>query len=235
MTKRQMKQEKRRAGSRSLGESMLANPLPSAAIAVTILWSGTVAVNAAFLQPDTHPAPLIATRGMPVLPATSVRGDRPISDNGTRVNVGQSDPLVEQIQIALSEKNFYQGGLDGQLGRRTRAAIVEYQEAARLAPDGEPTGKLLAHIRMSSVMGSSTDQAPIPRSAPGGEIAAGDQLLSRIQAGLKAYNMPELEVDGIYGSQTAEAIALFERQQGMPVTGQPNSDVLRVLIEIGAL
>ena len=215
---------------------MMNNPLASASIAVTVLWAGTAAVNASFLQPDTHPAPIFATRGMAVLPADSVRGDRPITpQSNVTASILESDPLLEELQIALSEKQFYAHKLDGKMGPKTRSAIFAYQRAAKLEETGEPSGKLLAHVRMSNVRGNVTLAAPEPRQAPAKVGSPDEDLLMRIQTGLQRYGVAELEVDGIYGSNTAKAIRDFERQHNLPITGKPNTEILRTLIDIGAL
>ncbi|MEO0497360.1 MAG: peptidoglycan-binding domain-containing protein [Pseudomonadota bacterium] len=228
--------------------AMLANPLASAALGVTVLWAGAVGVNAAYLQDDTHPAPLWSTRGMAVLPGASVLGDRPTAEaqngqsgqNGMRkIVINPIDPLIEELQIALAEKNFYSGGLDGKIGAKTREAIRAYQRAAGFEATGEPSGRLLAHVRMSSIKGTSTASSPLPRATPSAQklqlVAPEQDLTARVQRGLKAYSNPELEVDGILGSQSRAAIAAFQRSHGMPPTGEPDIDILRKLMEVGAL
>lgn len=222
--------------------AMLANPLASAALGVSVLWAGAVGVNAAYLQDDTHPAPLWATRGMAVLPGASVLGDRPTAEpsNGMRkIVINPIDPLIEELQIALAEKQFYSGGLDGKIGAKTREAIRAYQRAAGFEATGEPSGRLLAHVRMSSIRGTSTASPPLPRATPASEkpqlVAPQQDLTARIQRGLKAYGNPELEVDGIMGAKSRAAIATFQRAHGLAPTGEPGVDVLRKLIEVGAL
>ena len=221
-----------------LTRAAFANPLASAGIAVTVLWGGTVGLNAGFLQPHNHPAPIFATRGMAVLPANTVKGDRPTVVTDTPVlpmAALSKDPLVEELQLALAEKQFYAHELDGRMGPKTRSAIFAYQRAAKLEETGEPSGRLLAHIRMSSVRGSALVQTATPREAPSKIKSPDEDLLFRIHTGLKRYGMSELKADGIYGSRSAEAIRTFERQHNLPITGKPNTDILRKLIEIGAL
>ncbi|MEM1365493.1 MAG: peptidoglycan-binding domain-containing protein [Pseudomonadota bacterium] len=226
-----------------LTAALLANPLASAAMGVSLLWAGVVGVNAAYLQDDTHPAPLWATRGMAVLPGTSVLGDRPAAadaDNGIRrITISPIDPLIEELQIALAEKNFYSGGLDGKIGAKTREAIRSYQRAAGFEVSGEPSGRLLAHVRMSSIRGSMTTTPAVPRATPSGDkskiVPPEKDLIIRIQRGLKAYGSPELDVDGIMGAESRAAITAFQRAQGMTVSGEASPQVLRRLIEIGAL
>lgn len=42
----------------------------------------------------------------------------------------------EQIQIALKNANLYDGPIDGKIGKKTKAAIKEFQKAHNLKVDG---------------------------------------------------------------------------------------------------
>ena len=59
--------------------------------------------------------------------------------------------MVKEIQILLTRLNFDPGPADGIPGERTVNAIREFQLAAGLDVDGQPTVELLAHMR--TVMG----------------------------------------------------------------------------------
>ncbi|MEP4150792.1 MAG: peptidoglycan-binding domain-containing protein, partial [Lentilitoribacter sp.] len=54
------------------------------------------------------------------------------------------------------------------------------------------------------------------------------------QIGLSQSAYPHIEVDGMAGKQTREAIAQFEKHYRLPVTGLPNQQVLDKLKSIGA-
>ena len=62
-----------------------------------------------------------------------------------------SREVVKEIQILLTRLNFDPGPADGIPGGRTVDAIREFQLAAGLEVDGQPTVELLAHMR--TVMG----------------------------------------------------------------------------------
>ena len=63
---------------------------------------------------------------------------------------------------------------------------------------------------------------------------ASKDLVRRIQIGLSQSAYPHIEVDGMAGKQTREAIAQFEKHYRLPVTGLPNQEVLDKLKSIGA-
>lgn len=69
---------------------------------------------------------------------------------GATVRTGDAgyDPaLVRDLQTELVAAGYYSSTVDGLYGRGTRGAIVAYQEANALLPDGRPTTELLTHIR----------------------------------------------------------------------------------------
>ena len=60
-------------------------------------------------------------------------------------------------------------------------------------------------------------------------------LILDIQRGLSNIAYGNVQVDGVNGKQTSEAIADFQRHYRLPVTGQPDRVVLQKLRDIGAL
>ncbi|HYA80706.1 MAG TPA: peptidoglycan-binding domain-containing protein, partial [Methylocystis sp.] len=55
---------------------------------------------------------------------------------------------VKTLQQALTQRGFYQGPIDGKLGRKARNAIHAFQRGAGIAPaDGFASKALLAQLR----------------------------------------------------------------------------------------
>lgn len=67
------------------------------------------------------------------------------------------------------------------------------------------------------------------------DIVASTNLVFQIQRGLSNIAYTDIDVDGVAGAQTREAIRRFERHYRLPETGQPNELVLKKLKSIGAL
>jgi len=44
---------------------------------------------------------------------------------------------LKDIQVALKNAGFYQGNIDGRIGRQTREAIKAFQKANNLKADGK--------------------------------------------------------------------------------------------------
>ena len=68
---------------------------------------------------------------------TSVKSGEDI--NAPVIKVGeaiqQADP--KQIQTALKNAGYYQGAIDGKMGKNTRQAIKDFQKANNLPADGK--------------------------------------------------------------------------------------------------
>lgn len=101
---------------------------------------------------------LAAAAGCPV-PAEA---DIPASDNLVLVQAGPADrETIAEIQTLLADLGFDPGPADGQIGPKTRRAIVAWQRIAGLPDDGIPTVSLLQALR------GKTDEKPDDsKSAP---------------------------------------------------------------------
>lgn len=80
--------------------------------------------------------------------------------------------------------------------------------------------------------------APVQKPAPKASDTQSEpsiKLVLDIQRGLSNIAYGNVQVDGVIGKQTSEAIADFQRHYRLPVTGQPDRVVLQKLRDIGAL
>jgi len=130
------------------------------------------------------------------------------------------DPLVEAVQRELALSGFYTGPVDGLPGRRTKTSIAAYQQANALDPTGEASQDLIDHIRLTrEIVAASgmTDETGLPqRSDP----------IRRVQTALAELGYLPGTIDGFLGEQTRVAIRQFERDRGLPITG----DVTEALV-----
>lgn len=104
--------------------------------------------------------------------------------------MGSTGSEVSQIQSALKEWGYYNGAVDGIFGTATRNAVIAFQKANGLVPDGIAGAKTLAAIGISS--GSSYNSADyellariISAEARGetylGQVAVGAVVLNRVE------------------------------------------------------
>lgn len=164
---------------------MLRRPQDTLAAAVTSAALITVTVNALYLQPNPHPAPLFSMR--PKMPAVT-RSDqtgalmalprpRPVGHASPRNEpVVQHAPagrtraqIVTDIQRELTRRGFYNGAIDGIPGSRTAAAIRGLEQAAATSFGAEPSEPMLQAI----LRAPATAKAGAPRRRdPIGDLVA---------------------------------------------------------------
>jgi peptidoglycan hydrolase-like protein with peptidoglycan-binding domain len=60
-----------------------------------------------------------------------------------------------------------------------------------------------------------------------------DRQIMKLQAGLRAFGNEAMEVDGVLGARTREAIHEFQALFGLPETGEPDDALYAKMREIG--
>lgn len=141
---------------------MLRRPQDTLAAAMASAALITVMVNALFLQPNPHPAPLFSVR---LKAPTSARSDstgavialprpRPADHASPRLEPAASPApagraradIITDLQRELTRRGFYSGAIDGIHGSRTAAAIRELEQAAGTRFGAEPSEPMLQAI-----------------------------------------------------------------------------------------
>ncbi len=178
-----------------------------------LVLGGIIAANALLLQPRPHPAPLVVTR------------------NVAEPDVQRSDDLVLAVQSVLQQHGYYSGALDGVAGPRTEAAILAFEAASGRAGSGLARFELLAELRAMSVEGATSLSDP----AAGRDALTFDDRVAAVQRALAISGYGPLGADGILGSETREAIANFQRDHGLPPTGEISDALIVELRAAGAL
>jgi peptidoglycan hydrolase-like protein with peptidoglycan-binding domain len=223
----------------ALGGLISRNPVAvggSTAFLVALLY---VSANALWYQPHAHPGAFFATRDL------SASG-WPERDTGSQTTIHlvrpqeargpKGDPRVEQVQAVLKELNFYDGAVDGLSGPNTTRAIDEYRRKMGLTASGEIDAELLQMLGTPSTT-AGIAPTPAPResavSAPQPAVDAPEDMVVRIQAGLKAFGNDDMEIDGVIGSRTQAALREFQSLFGLPQTGKPDQAVYAKMKEIG--
>lgn len=79
--------------------------------------------------------------------ADRIAGNKELVRDWKRPFTLLSIPEREELQQRLAGAGFYDGKTDGNIGSGTKAAILAYQQAAGLTPDGYPSKELLEYMR----------------------------------------------------------------------------------------
>jgi soluble lytic murein transglycosylase-like protein len=113
---------------------------------------------------------------------------------------------VAALQVALRAHGFGPGPVDGVRGPLTRGALVRFQRANELAPDGKlgPTTRRALGRRGRPLLG----QRELAVGAVGWDVAVLEFRMRRHGLGARA-------VDGRFTRRTAAALRRYQRHQGL--------------------
>lgn len=207
---------------------------PREFVAIVMATAATIAifVNALFMQHGPHPAPIFATRPlMRSVALPPMRVTVPVSSGAVREQNGQ---FVADVQQALSEKGFYDGAIDGLWGAKTDSAARDFLQATGSSAGAEASESLLRAIKASSVRAGQTAapaaKDPIARLlAPLGAQPAPSKRVVAVQRALADFGYGQIKPTGVVDAETRGAIEKFERESGLPVTGEMSDGLVRSL------
>ena len=141
------------------------------------------------------------------------------------------DPVVEEVQRQLLAAGYYKGSVDGVTGKRTRQAIMTYQQAEGLSVDGEATGTLADRIRYTlQVTEAALFTGDVAPAADAGERAA----IRRVQTELADLSYEPGEITGSMTDATRLAIRRFQHAQHLAETGDISSSLIATLDRLAA-
>ncbi len=123
---------------------------------------------------------------------------------------GSKGDAVIELQRILQAQGFYNGKLDGDFGPGTANAVISFQKAHGLTADG-----IVGNVSWTKLRSlNSTPAMPILlQGARGTYVMQAQQLLKE-----KGYYQGR--VDGDFGNVTKEAIAAFQKANGLVVDGK---------------
>lgn len=133
---------------------------------------------------------------------------------------GSKGNAVAELQQLLQVKGFYTGKIDGDFGAGTANAVLKFQKANGLTADGIVGNASWAKLRASSPVPSTPQPTPsaqvLPTLLPGSQ----GQAVAQAQQLLKAKGYYQGRIDGDFGVGTRDAIAAFQRANGLTVDGK---------------
>ncbi len=181
-------------------------------------------INALFLQHGPHPAPIFATRPLTAR-ADPVVLPRPHPVASPDAALQARAQVIADIQRALTGKGFYDGAADGIWGAKTDAAARDFAQTAGLKINPEANESLLRAIVASNVKAAPQSQP----SDPIAQLLAPSKRLLAVQRALADYGYGQIKPTGLDDADTRAAIAKFERDRQLPVTGAVSDRLLREL------
>ncbi len=129
---------------------------------------------------------------------------------GTASSVGVGDADVAALQVALRAANAYSGAVDGWRGPETDEALLAFQKAAGLEPDG--------------IVGPRTRRAfgALGRPQLGARVLSVKSRgwdVAELQFRLTWHGFPSGPFDGVYGPRLEAAVRRFQRFAHLPRVG----------------
>ncbi len=158
---------------------------------------------------------------------------------GTPLRRGSSGPSVVVVQVELNRisQNYPAipklSNVDGIFGSQTEASVRAFQEIFGLTPDGiVGSATWYALVRLYTAVTSLSELRSLgqqfydiswsyPNSLQSGDTGDKVRHLQYMLSVLSAYiqNIPPVEVDGIFGPSTRDAVLAAQRWFGLPQTG----------------
>ncbi len=162
----------------------------------------------------------------------------------TYQNTNQQNAIM-QIQGFLRTIEIYNGGtvtvpVDGIYGTATRNAVMKFQRENSIASTGtvdRATYNMLYEKALEAEFEMS-EPLPIFLFTNGRSVAKGEKsdfvmflqiILNELQIAYDTYEA--LEVDGIFGNDTENAIKEFQEKNRLPLTGIVNKKTWNALVE----
>jgi peptidoglycan hydrolase-like protein with peptidoglycan-binding domain len=205
-------------------------------------------VNAVLMQSGLHPAPLFkpaAFESNAVHPAPKAaaggpaqRGDPAPAPVMPKTSHALRTPgeIITDIQRELARRGYYNGPVDGLYGQRTDGAIRDFERAAGLKPSAQPGETLLEAItRLPLRSGNAPGSIPqagasrasaLPPTQPA--VVAPAQVVA-VQHALSEFGYGQIKPTGTLDPDTQRAIAEFENQHKLPITGRFSEEFIRRL------
>ncbi|WP_161634961.1 peptidoglycan-binding domain-containing protein [Leptolyngbya sp. Heron Island J] len=138
----------------------------------------------------------------------------------TSLREGDQGPAVTELQRRLSRNGLFPTVVNGIYGPATTQAVRQFQRIRRLDVTG------IADQDTLDLLGVNLDLIPVGLSHPDHGFISSDSItpnssredIRTLQRVLRMFGF-NITADGVYGSQTRQAVRTYERTAGLPVDG----------------
>lgn len=138
---------------------------------------------------------------------------------------------VLALQTLLNTKGYNVGTLDGNFGPKTKAAVIAFQSANGLVPDGSVGPNTLKYLNgnQNTTTTTSPTQPTVARilklSVP--RMIGDDVLALQTYLNTKGYDVGTL--DGVLGTKTRTAVIAFQTANNLTPDGLVGAKTMEVL------
>lgn len=195
---------------------LLANPKDALAILIALAMTAAIAINALFMQAGRHPSPMFGQALAPLQQtAHPIPRARPI-EASTRV-------LDQRPVEKRSAEPSRTPAIETRAAEAPRAADQMGQLVART------TGQPLPAPRPPAPIPAKTDIKTEAKADPVANLLSSQRRVAAVQRALTEFGYGQLKPTGTAGTETQAAIARFEKERKLPVTGQVTDRMVREL------
>ena len=188
-----------------------------------------ILANALFLQTGHHPAPMfgsVVVMPQPGLAAANLLPrPRPLEADATVSESRAAEPRT------FEPKTFEPRAFEPKAAEPRAAEPRPVERPAELK-SADPLGNLVKATSAAPVTPSNALRPPAPIPASSHAELSGPRRVAAVQRALTEYGYGQLKPTGAVGTDTQAAIAKFERERKLPVTGQVSDRLVR---ELGAV
>lgn len=218
---------------------MLQNPKDFVAGLIAAAAITAIIANAMFLQAGRHPSPLFGTSAFSSAPAAPsvLPRPRPI-DAGPAADKPLDSRMLDSkpVQMKATPKPAETKPAEPKASelktiepRASESAVMPKPESAGAKGD-RMAAAARASVAPSSAVAIPRPPAAVPvRSDPLGDFIDSSYRVAWVQRALSENGAAQLKPTGMLGPETQAAIARFERERKLPVTGQLSDRLLREL------
>jgi peptidoglycan hydrolase-like protein with peptidoglycan-binding domain len=145
----------------------------------------------------------------------------------------QGSASIRDLQLRLRDAGYYPGPADGIWGAATSDALARFQANRGLPVTGQPDRQTVLALNLDparyAVTAYPPGPAPAPAYVPPTAVPVSDIETRDVQRRLRELGYYHGPLDGIMGHRTRIALAEFQHDHRLRVTGEPTHRTLRAL------
>ena len=198
-----------------------------------------ILANALFLQTGHHPAPMFGSVVVMPQPGSAAANLLP-RPRPLEADAAVSDTRVAEQRAfepkAFEPKSFEPKAFEPKAfeprAAEPRAAEPRAVEKPFELKSADPLANLVKATSAAPVAPSAALRPPAPIPASSHPELSGPRRVAAVQRALTEYGYGQLKPTGAVGTDTQAAIARFERERKLPVTGQVSDRLVRELVAV---
>ncbi len=203
---------------------LLHSPKDTVAALLAFAAVSAILANALFLQTGHHPAPMFGSVVAMPQPGSAAANLLP------RPRPLEADAAISDTRVA--EQRAFEPRAFEPKAAEPRAAEPRAVEKPFELKSPDPLGNLVKATNAAPAAPSAALRPPASIPASSHPELSGPRRVAAVQRVLTEYGYGQLKPTGAVGTDTQAAIAKFERERKLPVTGQVSDRLVRELAAV---